>query len=281
MIYLITVNYYSSELIDNLISSISQNSKVSYRLLIINNSFEDKLINRFRSDSVIVIESNKNLGFGSACNLGLDWVYSQDPCAIVWLINPDAYLLENSIEKVIRLLDQYPEISIAGTIIYTEDGDIWFAGGDFNSKTGDVTSKQFLCSETNIKYFISEWVSGCSLIVNLRRFKSCPQFDPAYFLYYEDFDFCKRYGNQDHLVVVTPHISVVHNPSSITNKNIINKLKYSTSSYLLTLQKYTSSSTFLIRFIRIFLYAVILLPIKPREALGKLYGIFLYLRKRI
>ena len=278
MIYFITVNYYSTELIDKLICSLPNNNQIPYRLLIINNSSEDKIINKFKSDSVIIIESLTNLGFGGACNLGLNWVYSQDPCGLVWLINPDAYLAENSIEKVINLFAHYPDISIAGTTIYTEDGNIWFAGGDFNPSTGAITSKEFMRSDTD--YVASEWVSGCSLIINLNKFEICPQFDPAYFLYYEDFDFCQRYASQGHSVVVAPHIGVIHKPSSITNKNIINKLKYSTYSYLLTLQNHTNSRIFLLRFIRVFLYAIVLLPIKPQTAFGKLYGVFLYLKSR-
>jgi N-acetylglucosaminyl-diphospho-decaprenol L-rhamnosyltransferase len=277
MIYFITVNYYSTELISHLICSLPKSSELIYKVLIVNNSSEDTSINELRSDSVLIIDSSTNVGFGGACNLGLNWVYSQDPCGLVWLINPDACLLENSIEKAINLFGQYPEISIAGTTIYTQSGEIWFAGGDFNAKTGSITSQEFI-REQDSKYFVSEWASGCSLIINLGRFQICPHFDSVYFLYYEDFDFCKRYASQGHLIVVAPHISVIHKPSSITNKNIVNKLKCSTYSYLLTLQKYTSPFTLLFRLTRIFLYAIILLPIKPREAFGKLYGVFLYLK---
>ena len=221
MIYFITVNYYSTELISQLIRSFPKISQIPYRLLIVNNSPKDMTINQLKSDSVLIIESLTNLGFGSACNLGLNWVYSQDPYGIVWMINPDAHLLKNSVEKVMDFCNEHPKISIAGTIIYTEGDTIWFAGGIFIPKTGDIISKEYLDTSPDTKYIESEWVSGCSLIVNLKNFQSCPEFDPIYFLYYEDFDFCKRYANQGHLVVVASQISIVHQPSSITNKNIM------------------------------------------------------------
>lgn len=281
MIYFITVNYYSTELISQLIRSFPKISQIPYRLLIVNNSPKDMTINQLKSDSVLIIESLTNLGFGSACNLGLNWVYSQDPYGIVWMINPDAHLLKNSVEKVMDFCNEHPKISIAGTIIYTEGDTIWFAGGIFIPKTGDIISKEYLDTSPDTKYIESEWVSGCSLIVNLKNFQSCPEFDPIYFLYYEDFDFCKRYANQGHLVVVASQISIVHQPSSITNKNIINKLKYSTHSYLLTIHKYANTEILLLRITRILLHAIILLPIKPQMAIGKIYGLLLYLKQQI
>ena len=86
--------------------------------------------------------------------------------------------------------------------------------------------------------------------------------------------------SQGHSVVVAPHIGVIHKPSSITNKNIVNKLKYSTYSYLLTLRNHTNPRIFLLRFIRVFLYAIVLLPTKPQAAFGKFYGVFIYLKNR-
>jgi len=34
----------------------------------------------------------------AACNLGLS-LHAQDPQAIVWIVNPDAYLLKTSVDK--------------------------------------------------------------------------------------------------------------------------------------------------------------------------------------
>jgi N-acetylglucosaminyl-diphospho-decaprenol L-rhamnosyltransferase len=276
--YFVTVNYYSTELIRKLIGSFPKNSQIPYQVLIVNNSPEDITINQLKSDSVVIIESLTNLGFGRACNLGLNWIYSQNPHAIVWIINPDAYFLENSIEKVICLCDEHPKISIIGTIVYTESNNVWFAGGSFIPKTGDIVSKEYLNPSQDFQYIESEWVSGCSMIINFQNFNSCPHFDPIYFLYYEDFDFCKRYAEEGHLVVVAPQISVGHHPSSITNKNIRVKLQHSTHSYLLTLHRYAGQGILLLRFVRILLHAIILLPVKPQMAIGKIYGLLLYLK---
>jgi GT2 family glycosyltransferase len=274
-IYFLTVNYYSTELVTKLIQSIAKTKNVPFQIIIVNNSLKDELIHLLKSKFVFIINAPKNLGFGSACNLGLNWIYAQDRKAIVWLINPDACLLENDFEKIIQFFNNYSEISILGTIIYNSVNRVWFAGGRFIPKIGAIATEDLLTT-TDTAYVTCDWVSGCSLIINLRNFSKCPQFDPAYFLYYEDFDFCRRYANQGHLVAVTKQFGVIHQPSSITDRYTFRKIKYSTYSYLLTLERYTNKLVFILRLIRLVFYAAVLIFIKPKTALGKVAGVLNY-----
>lgn len=280
MIYFLTVNYYSTNLVTKLINSIQASKNISHKIVIVNNSPEDNSIHLLSSESVLIIEAGSNLGFGSACNLGLSWIYAQDNQAIVWLINPDTYIVEPVLDKVDLFFKAHLQLSIVGTVVYTPNNEVWFAGGKFIPATGAILNQDFL-TDSDTEYIFSDWVSACSLLINLRRFPECPQFDPAYFLYYEDFDFCRRYANQGHLIVVTKQLSVIHQPSSITNKNIFKKIQHSTYSYLITLEKYTRKIILLIRLARLITYALMLLFVKPKVAFGKLYGVLLYLRRSL
>ncbi len=281
MIYLLTVNYYSSSLITRLLESLPSKPTIPYQTVIVNNSPKDQTLQHLSCETVRILEAETNLGFGNACNLGLNWLYTQDPRAIVWIINPDTYLPENTLEKVPNFFEAHPELSILGTLIYTPVGDIWFAGGQFVPEQGAILSTDLLSSQSDTTYVTCDWVSGCSLLINLRHFLECPQFDPDYFLYYEDFDFCQRYANQGHQIAITNQLSVIHQPSSITNRNITKKYKYSTYSYLLTLERYTNKVIFLGRFLRLTFHAFILLGLKPQIALGKLAGVSSYLGRVI
>ncbi len=218
------------------------------------------------------------MGFGCACNLGLQWIYKRDRQATIWIINPDAYFKEISLEKVKSFFDLHPEVSILGTIIHTPTNKIWFAGGSFLSQSGSISTPDLL-TNTNVDYVVCDWVSGCSLIVNLLNFSGCPQFDEAYFLYYEDFDFCRRYANQGYLIAVTKDFGVLHQPSSITNRYILKKIKHSTYSYLLTLERYTNDLILTIRLIRLAINALVLIFIQPKAAFGKFFGLIMYARQ--
>lgn len=277
MIYFLTVNYYSTNLVTKLISSLRDGRDVESKTLIINNSPDDDSIHQLKTESVIIIDATHNLGFGNACNLGLQFIYAEEPQAIAWIINPDAYISENTLAQVNPFFNLHPDVSILGTIVHTPSGAIWFAGGCFIPATGAILPQDLL-TNTDADYVTCDWVSGCSLIVNLNKFSDCPQFDPAYFLYYEDFDFCRRYANQGHLIAITKRFGVLHQPSSITNRYTFQKIKHSTYSYLLTLDRYTSKGVVILRLIRLLCYAFILIAIKPQVAFGKFRGVFIYLR---
>lgn len=308
MIYFVTVNYYSSNLIADLVNSIAKGgfdgaegsaigdrkfhqltetrdqltliTNIEYRIIIVNNSPDDDSIHSLKTDNILIIEAGSNLGFGQACNLGLNWIYDRDSQATVWIINPDTYLLWEALTKASTFFLTYPKLSIVGTIIYTPSGEIWFAGGKFLPEIGEIKTN-ISNKNTDLPYLKTDWVSGCSLLINFKNFPICPQFNPDYFLYYEDFDFCQRYANEGHLITITHQIGVVHEPSAITGKNMAAKYKYSTYSYLLTIEKYTSNQILIFRLIRLFLNAIYLIPIKPKVAFGKLYGIWLYFRRVI
>lgn len=280
MIYFLTVNYYSTQLLTKLINSFPADQNIAYKVLIINNSPEETDINQFQSQLVQIIHAEGNIGFGNACNLGIEYIFNQDKQAIIWIINPDAYLPKNALAEVNRFFDSHSELSILGTIIYTPGGEVWFAGGRFFPRIGEIIHQDLL-THIDKPYVTCDWVSGCSLMINLRKFAEPPLFDPVYFLYYEDFDFCQRYANQGHLITVTNNFSVIHQPSSITNRNVFRKIKYSTYSYLITLEKYTNMAIQTVRLTRLIVYALVLMAIKPQVSLGKIAGVLMYLKRSL
>ncbi|CAD5913038.1 putative glycosyltransferase [Planktothrix tepida] len=292
MIYWITVNYYSTELIQRLIDSIvvetfhgivetrhgTSLQGINYQIIIINNSPDDHSIYQLKSPSILILDSPENIGFGRACNIGLNSVYQQDPQALVWLINPDAYLSKNALSQAVDFFERYPELSILGTVIYKSTGELEFTRGEFNPKIGKIiVSNTVSESLQNQPYQLTEWVSGCSLLINLKNFNQCPQFDPNYFLYYEDFDFCLRYRNQGHQIGITSKIKVFHETSSITHRNPTLKIKYSIYSYLLSLNKHTSKSVLFYWLLRISFVSLITLLITPQKSQSKLKGVIRFI----
>lgn len=278
MIYFLTVNYYSTDLLKKLISSLNNQEQLEFKLVVVNNSPDDDSLDSIRSESVLIFDAESNLGFGNACNLGIRWIYTQDTQAIIWIINPDAFLPENSQFNPRMFFDLHPDISILGTIIHTLSGKVWFAGGSFFPGVGEIAEKDLL-SNSELDYVTCDWVSGCSLMINLGNFLECPYFDGDYFLYYEDFDFCQRYRNEGHVVAITKGVDVLHVPSSITNRNVFNKVNHSTYSYLLTLERYTSRLVFGVRFLRLLGLTMVLILVKPQVALGKLSGVWRFWRR--
>jgi GT2 family glycosyltransferase len=126
----------------------------------------------------------------------------------------------------------------------------------------------------------TDWVSGCSLILNLAAFPDCPQFDPAFFLYYEDFDLCRRAVAQGLAIALAPAIRVYHRPSSITGRDPERHRLWSVHSYLLALAKHAPRRVWLARLGRMILSTVAEVPRAPRLARVKAQAIARHLLDR-
>lgn len=290
VLYFLIVNYNSSELIRRLVASLGVYSPGKYKILIINNSPDDREILKLRTEEITIIAAQDNLGFGKACNLGLNWIYTQNKRAIVWLINPDAYfnsaLIDSDTGKspasaAIAFFTQHPQISILGTIVYNRAGEITSAGGTFTPGTAALATLNSLPKDLKSDYFNTDWVSGCSLLLNLTNFAQCPHFDPRYFLYYEDLDFCLRYGQQGYKIAVTPLLKVFHDTSAISDRNLLVKYQHITKSYLIHVEKHGNLATFVLTNLRMCLNTMRLLILKPEQGLGKLIGIYIYWQTRL
>ena len=271
-----TVNYYSTDLIKQLIQSIELNVKSNYQIIIVNNSPLDVSIKQFEHCSNIeTLNSGDNLGFGKGCNIGINYIYALDSKALIWLINPDATIHKNADEYVLECLKKDSSIAIIGTKIQDANKNLWFSSGNFNQWTGNIKHNSF--NSTNQKTSVgttkSRWVCGCSLIINLVKFDHCPNFDSNYFLYFEDTDLCERYHKIGYHIAITNHILVTHQVSSIIGKDKKNMYRHYTFSHLYFLRQHSTRLALLIYIIYNLIKIILLLPLNQSIALGRWEGL--------
>ncbi|NJL46015.1 MAG: glycosyltransferase family 2 protein [Leptolyngbyaceae cyanobacterium SM2_3_12] len=239
------VNYYSARLIAALLA-FSQLDQEADLVVVVNNSPFDTDIERLKRNhpQLVVLEAGRNLGFGGGCNLGLKYIYGQCPDSQVWLLNPDTLVAPGAVAHLKRCLKDYPEVAILGTRVHDGLGHVWFNRGCFNPWTGSLIHRVCLPQMESLPYVDrpilcpSRWVSGCSMVLNLPRFGTRPEFDPAYFLYYEDNDLCERYHQSGYPIAVTEDVLVTHMVSAIASNNLEFKWRNATYSKLYFLRKH-------------------------------------------
>lgn len=284
MIYLLTVNYYSTELIRQLLSSIRVTEQ-DYQLIIVNNSPEDTSVHQLPQiySSVTVITARTNIGFGSGCNLGIQHIYNLNPQSIIWLINPDTQIEKRAIQYIKQCLIQNPNVAILGTKIKDLEGTIWFSAGRFNPWTGSVQDKaeREAISDSLVQVLNCRWVSGCSLIFNLKQFDHCPSFDTQFFLYYEDVDLCERYYKRGYRIAVTQAVLVTHAVSAIIQQNSHTQLKHATYSKLYFIQQHGTALALVLNSIYLLVLGVLVFPQNRLAALGRWQGLTDFINWRI
>jgi len=225
MLSIVIVNYNAGELLEYCINSIYKETiSISFKVFVVDNNSHDSSVSiiKQRFPWVRLIENRQNLGFAKANNQAIRKCTSN----YILLLNPDTLILDNAIEKMVRFMDEHPEVGISGCKIMNEDGTLQRAcrrsiptpSVAFFRLTG--LSKLFPHSKTMAKYNLTyldpnkthevDAVSGAFLLIRRKVIDDIGLLDERYFMYGEDLDWCLRAKNAGWKVVYCPDAEIIH-----------------------------------------------------------------------
>ncbi|WP_216920356.1 glycosyltransferase family 2 protein [Synechococcus sp. CCAP 1479/9] len=284
-IHFITINYHCSDFIIGLIEDTIASEEPDLHFIVVNNSPQDIGVQDWLSSTphrqrVTLIEAGGNLGFGSGCNLGLRHVWQTDRRAVAWLINPDARLDAGAIAYVRQCLSDDDQIAMLGTRIRDPRGDVWFSHGSFNPWTGQL-GHRFPgddCRPLPVRTWPTRWISGCSMLFQLGVLRDCPQFDPRYFLDYEDADISERHHRLGYRLRVTQAVLVEHQVSAITQRAPRAKYQHATFSKLYFLHRHATPLALLLNLLYYAVRPLSFCLADPERARGRWWGLGDYQR---
>jgi len=211
LISILIVNYQSTGYLKNCVFSIREKLfSFSYEIIIINNDTDQKDFS-FLDKNEKIIQTEKNIGFGSAINYGV----KQAEGKYLFFLNPDSVIIDDNFQKIIEIFQNNDKVGIIGLKLVDENNqeEIWNAGENF---TLFSSLKNNLFANPNINICNSPglkkvgWVSGAALLIRKDLFEKIGGFDENFFMYYEDIDLCKRAGQSDFEVVFFPQIKIKH-----------------------------------------------------------------------
>ena len=148
-----------------------------------NNKFKEKLENKYPNLNVVL--SGRNLGYGAGNNFGLTRVKTK----FALILNPDVTLEQNFIKELDKYLDQQINFHIMG-VNYRNDTQ-WKSSGFFSEFDKKIKLKREEKSNHD-SLEVVDWIAGYTMLINLEKFESRKLFDENIFLYFEDFDLCRR-----------------------------------------------------------------------------------------
>lgn len=147
-----------------------------------------------------------NHGFGRGNNVALRALAAREtPPDKVFLLNPDAELTETTLDILARLLDDRPDLAIAGCAIErpgsagrvsaafrfpTLRGE--FAAGALFGPVSRAFAAHATAHPPSKESGPVDWVSGAALMARFSALREVDFFDPAYFLYFEETDLMYR-----------------------------------------------------------------------------------------
>lgn len=223
---LIIVNYNAREWIVACVSSAL--SQVDEVIVVDNASTDDslaKLESVFLGDRRLkIVRNRENLGFAAGCNIGV--AHSVGSCLL--FLNPDSTLMPGSVNHLLRVLDDDPDVGMVGGLLVNPDGTEQ-AGG----RRAIPTPWRSFVRAFGLSRFADRWprlffdfhlhkkplpthpieveaISGACMLVRRAVMQDVGHWDEGYFLHCEDLDYSMTLRRKGWKIMFVPEARVVH-----------------------------------------------------------------------
>ncbi|MEM7309046.1 MAG: glycosyltransferase family 2 protein [Planctomycetota bacterium] len=185
-------------------------------LIVDNNSDDDTLaLARRHAPEVRRIARRENSGFAVACNEGAQRARGH---ALLFL-NPDTEVEPGSLELLLQRLWSHPDIGAVGPRLRGRDGSIAPEArplptplGEFARKWSRAASLLGIRAAPRVRAPDGdvEWLCGACLMVRRSTWNEVGPFDPAFFLYFEETDWCLRAARHNWRLVLEHRAAIKH-----------------------------------------------------------------------
>src|SRR5690554_1572003 len=205
---IIIVTYNSMPWINRCLSSCG-----NYPIIVVDNASTDETVAFIVSNypNVILLKQAKNLGFGQANNLGIRFALDHG-AEHVFLLNQDAYLVTDVLEQLVRFQKSHPDYGILSPIHITgnkEKLDKNFSNYMLREKTGQFYS-DFVLGNPLANVYDVPFVNAAAWLVSKKCLETVGGFDPLFFHYGEDDNYCQRVLYHGFKIGVLPKVYVIH-----------------------------------------------------------------------
>lgn len=203
----IIVTYNAMPWIKRCIESIL-NSTIPSDIVLIDNGSSDGTQTYIKHNypKTIFIQSNENLGFGKANNIGLQYALDHN-YDYVYLLNQDAWVMPDTFEQLIKLQKQEPQYGILSPFQLQA-----------NMKHLDLNFSKICTAELfdalymgNVKsVYPVHFVMAAHWLISRKCLSVVGGFSPTFPHYGEDTNYVNRASFHGFNIGITPYINVVH-----------------------------------------------------------------------
>jgi len=197
--------------------------KLTYRgaeIIIVDNGSTDGSQDHFRTHfpHFTLIETGENLGYAGGNNVGLTYALNR-PFEYFFILNNDTIVDSSIVEAFLEGFNQYPNVGILGAKIYlmNEPGRFDHFGGNWNAKRLEfnyVGYREVDDQKTWEQPQELDYVCGAGIMIRRAVFETIGLFDPRFFLFWEETDFCFRARRAGFGVMFQPKALIWHKVSA-------------------------------------------------------------------
>lgn len=221
---IIIVSYNTKETLRDCLHKITYSDNILKReIIIVDNDSKDGSVEMLKDNfpGVVLIENKKNEGFARANIKGVKIAQGK----YVLLVNPDSLIEKDSILKTINFMEQNSQYGILGCRLVNKNGELEPSARYFPtpwrlfllySGIGSLSPGiSFLRGIDNMLWPHDsvreiDWVPGCYFLIRKKVIEEIGFFDPLFYMYYEEIDFCFRAKKKGWKVAFYPDAKIIH-----------------------------------------------------------------------
>ncbi|REE24453.1 GT2 family glycosyltransferase [Winogradskyella pacifica] len=209
--YIIIVTYNGMQWLEKCLKSCT-----NYPVIIVDNASTDETVSFIETNypDVTLFKQDKNLGFGQANNLGIRYALDQGT-EHVFLLNQDAYLIDSVLDDLVDFQKERPEYGVLSPIHITGDQkklDKNFSNFMLKEYSGQFYSDFVLGNKLHDVYEVP-FVNAAAWLISRKCLDTIGGFDPLFFHYGEDDNYCQRVLYHGFKIGVLPNIYIIHDRS--------------------------------------------------------------------
>lgn len=221
----VVVTYSPGPSLASFLASLRPATTAPYTVVLADNGSIDGAPEAAAGPGVRLVPTGGNLGYGRAANVGAS--AAGEP----WLVvaNPDVVWEPGALDALLAAAARWPTAGCLGPAIRTPSGELYPSARAFPSLgrgTGHAMFGWWWPTNPWTRSYRAEvgtpvegttgWLSGSVMLLRRQAFEQVGGFDPAYFMYCEDMDLCRRLAEAGWSNVYVPSAVVTHEGGQAT-----------------------------------------------------------------
>jgi GT2 family glycosyltransferase len=212
---IVIVNFNGFTYLKKSVSSLLRSTYSSYQIIIVDNASSDESVLRFQKEfgedlkKIQILSLTRNYGFSIANNIGAKKAKGK----YILFLNNDTEIEPSCLDRLVTLMESDALIGVAQPKIrlVNRRDTLDCAGAFFNPIGYSYVRGEF--EEDHGQYNLLDEISyakGAAMIVRKTVWTDLGGFDPLFFVYFEETDFCWRVWLSGYKVVFVPSALVFH-----------------------------------------------------------------------
>jgi len=209
-IFVIIVTYNGARWIDKNIPSLLRSVLPVHIIVVDNKSTDNTLELLYNYPEIDVVESQTNLGFGKANNIGMQRALDLG-ADYLFLLNQDAWIFDATISSLVSKMQQYPKLGLLSPLHFSADA----ANLDQSFATYYSRKTQQLDKSVAVVPF----VNAAAWMLSRKCAEKVGFFEPLFGHYGEDRNYCDRITYHNFLIGIDADAMIVHDRIITRNFN--------------------------------------------------------------